>query len=171
MKICTTCARSMRSDSKCSVCRICAQICACGAIKDHRALLCRSCCSKIQARSQWADGNKRARIQAAIKASGPARWVRFEHITIESFRQRSDGRFIAHYRTDEGDLKQVYRYQWVWIRAHGLVPKGKMIHHDDHVPWHDDLENLRCWTRAEHQAHHAPEIRAGRQAQMERVGR
>lgn len=37
-----------------------------------------------------------------------------------------------------------------WEDANGPVPKGKIVHHVDRDPLHDDIGNLECLTRAEH---------------------
>ncbi len=48
----------------------------------------------------------------------------------------------------------VSRAHVVWVQAHGPIPEGWLIHHEDEDTLNDELSNLRCWTRAEHTRHH-----------------
>jgi hypothetical protein len=43
----------------------------------------------------------------------------------------------------------------IWENAHGPIPKGYMVHHIDHNPLNNALENLECVSRAEHAKRHA----------------
>jgi hypothetical protein len=45
-------------------------------------------------------------------------------------------------------------HEEIWIDAHGPIPDGCHIHHDDHDPLNNDLGNLVCLTSEEHAAEH-----------------
>jgi hypothetical protein len=42
----------------------------------------------------------------------------------------------------------------VWETTHGPKPRGSVIHHKNHDPLDDRIENLQCLTRAEHAKEH-----------------
>jgi hypothetical protein len=46
------------------------------------------------------------------------------------------------------------RANHVWTTAHGPLPKGLVIHHIDHNPLNDSLDNLIALTRAAHAMEH-----------------
>lgn len=48
-------------------------------------------------------------------------------------------------------------HQEVWKAAHGPIPDGHDIHHSDHDPENNALENLVCLSIAEHRGGHARE--------------
>lgn len=51
---------------------------------------------------------------------------------------------------------RVKGYVQVWERAHGPVPEGFIVHHKDHDPTNNALDNLELLTHADHwQQHHA----------------
>ena len=45
-------------------------------------------------------------------------------------------------------------YHLVWNLFVGPVPEGYIIHHIDHNPLNDSLDNLKLMTRSEHISHH-----------------
>ena len=44
--------------------------------------------------------------------------------------------------------------RWVWERAFGSIPKGRVIHHVDGDPTNDALGNLMCLPKAQHEDFH-----------------
>lgn len=50
----------------------------------------------------------------------------------------------------------------VWEEAHGPVPKGYVVHHENRDSLDDRLENLRLLTRADHLREHRPEFEGRR---------
>jgi len=52
------------------------------------------------------------------------------------------------------DGKWRYRSRLVWEEANGPIPPGQVIHHRNHDPLDDRLENLQMLTRAEHMDAH-----------------
>ena len=50
----------------------------------------------------------------------------------------------------------------VWEAANGPVPPGKLVHHQNRDTLDDNIDNLRCLTRAEHLLEHQAEIHEGR---------
>src|SRR5215471_2760377 len=142
---CPTCTAVMRADYQFDQCRACRGVCSCGGPKDYRVAFCRPCTSTRTTTEQWADPVKRARMHAAIPR-GPRGRRRYGDLTAACFAPRPDGRYYASYATDDDRYHHVYRAVWVWEHAHGPVPDGHVIHHIDHVPWHDALDNLACIT-------------------------
>lgn len=43
----------------------------------------------------------------------------------------------------------------VWVQAHGPIPKGWPVHHDDEDTFNDMLENLAAMTKGQHARLHA----------------
>ena len=43
-----------------------------------------------------------------------------------------------------------YLHRFVWERAHGPIPKGKVIHHIDGNPGNNEVSNLECVSLREH---------------------
>lgn len=46
----------------------------------------------------------------------------------------------------------------VWEAAHGRLPFGSVVHHEDRDSLNDDLNNLRALTRSEHTTEHRREL-------------
>lgn len=53
------------------------------------------------------------------------------------------------------DGKFRYRARVMWEEANGPIPKGYLIHHVNHDPFDDRLENFQLVTRSEHMRGHA----------------
>lgn len=49
-----------------------------------------------------------------------------------------------------------------WQEHYGPIPKGNVIHHHDRNTLNDDIDNLRCLTRAQHVEEHRLELQAAR---------
>jgi len=63
-----------------------------------------------------------------------------------------------------------YLHQEVWKAAHGPIPEGYHIHHIDHDPLNNALENLAAVPAAEHQTHHhAGQATPAKLAHLERI--
>lgn len=137
----------------------CARTCHCGAPKDHRAAECMSCGMSRKTRAQWADSAVRQKMMEAIIPAAKARRQTFERLRWGNFRaaKLEDGRLFARYTDDEGRARYVYRYQWVWIRERGPIPSGMLVHHKDHDPTNDVIENLDLLTASEHARLHGQE--------------
>lgn len=58
--------------------------------------------------------------------------------------------------------KWVLRSIKVWREHYGPIPKGHVIHHHDRNTMNDDIDNLRCLTRAQHVEEHRHELIAAR---------
>ena len=44
----------------------------------------------------------------------------------------------------------------IWEAANGPIPKGYEIHHIDHDKSNNDLDNLLCLSKSDHQKTHSP---------------
>lgn len=64
--VCKACGAAIRRDLKSGICRSCAQVCACGREKNHRATLCRSCANRESALAQWAESKPRESTKVAL---------------------------------------------------------------------------------------------------------
>lgn len=142
--LCLSCNSPIPRQRKKAVCISCARVCECGAPKDHRALHCRSCTSKMQALAQWSRPESAQLIRSGIAQSGKSRRQTFDRLTASSFTStKPDGRKYSFYWLD-GKKKYIYRYQWVWIINNGPIPKGHEIHHVNEDSTDDRIENLQC---------------------------
>ena len=63
-----------------------------------------------------------------------------------------DGQLRAH----NGDSGNRYVHQLVWECSHGKVPDGYIIHHKNHNPEDNRLENLQLMSAVEHNQEHYP---------------
>jgi len=159
MRPCANCGKKMRSDRIGSHCRTCESVCACGKPKDFRAATCGSCSSRRTALEQWNSPLGDA-MRVRIRETGLARRKRYADLTEASFTfHRKDGRSFAKYYDDEVErTRYVYRYRWIWERAHGPIPTGLQIHHKNEDPSDDRLENLELKTSTAHaKLHMTPE--------------
>jgi hypothetical protein len=66
----------------------------------------------------------------------------------------------GHYQVKCADGKWRYEHRLVWEAAHGPLLSSVLIHHVNHDPFDNRLENLIALTRSEHMRHHIEE-RAG----------
>jgi hypothetical protein len=154
---CTHCGRPVRSHARKGLCKVCVRICACGQPKDHRADRCASCATREKAVQQWANPKTRKRIYKAICKARKQTRITWDDLTEASFTQvKADGRRFASYRDNGGNKRTVYRYQWRWIKRHGRIPAGMVVHHHDHDCTNDDLGNLRLMSPGEHSREHKP---------------
>ena len=153
MKTCTQCGQRRHNASKRDVCTSCATVCHCGCKKDRRAKECQSCGKRNSALAQWQKpGIEKRRLNMAIANAKFRRY--WQDISLDSSWQvRCDGRhWLTYWRDDTKHT--VYRYQWVWIQAHGAIPSGVVVHHKNHDSTDDRLENLELMTRADHNRLH-----------------
>lgn len=152
---CSKCSATIRSDSKVPICKPCLSVCECGAKKDPRAINCISCGMSKKALTQWDKPSTRKKIHGALIKSWEKRRTNFEDLNWDDFTsvKIEDGRFYTDYW--DGDRKRsIYRYQWVWIKAHREIPKGLSVHHKNHNCTDDRIENLELLTKSDHAKHH-----------------
>ena len=64
------------------------------------------------------------------------------------------GYYKAEYKAIEGTR---YMHRDVWVHTHGEIPAGHHIHHKDHNPANNTLENLACIHGKEHAKQHMAE--------------
>src|SRR3990167_7447501 len=128
-KPCERCSRAMRTDRKERLCKQCCETCECGRSKDFRAVLCRACASRLQAKDQWA--TRSAPLREGLVRGGIKRLRRFVDLVWRSFCmfKQADGRAFAYYWDDQEKRRYIYRYQWVWVLANGPIVAGVANHH------------------------------------------
>lgn len=56
---------------------------------------------------------------------------------------------------EQGKQRRQLAHRWLWEQKHGPIPDGYEIHHRDHDPLHNDLDNFMCVTAEWHDNHHA----------------
>ena len=61
--------------------------------------------------------------------------------------------------------KRVFEHREVWEQAHGPIPEGGVIHHKDHNPANNSLENLELIDR------NGTHLRVAHAADMKETGR
>lgn len=149
---CSKCGRRIRPDLTSGICRACASVCECGKKKDHRSNECRSCGMQRKALKQW--NEMRPQMLTAVRAAMRVYRITFDDISLESrWEIKPDGRRYRYYW--EGDRQRcVYRYQWIWIKANGPIPKGFEIHHKNHNCSDDRLDNLELLSGESHAKYH-----------------
>jgi hypothetical protein len=161
MKTCTICERLLHATNRTSCHQACLRRCHCGAKKDHRAAECLSCGMRTKALAQWANPAVAATMRKRLREEGPKRWKRFEDLTWDSFGDvKPDGRHFTKYRQEDGTSRYIYRYQWVWRCERGLIPQGMLVHHKDHDPTNDTVDNLELLSASAHARLHGAERRA-----------
>ncbi len=159
IRYCLKCGKQLSNRNKKDYCKPCCppSRCQCGQKKDYRARQCRSCGSRTMAKKQWKNSTIRIKMMTALKKSGMNRRARFEDIKWDAnWRIKTDGRYFIRYWDD--NLKKfcwIYRYQWVWICAHGPIPMGHQIHHKNLNSADDCLENLELMERHKHARLHS----------------
>lgn len=60
----------------------------------------------------------------------------------------------GHWQVKCPDGKFRYEHRVVWEAAHGPIPSNAMIHHKNHDPLDNRLENLEALSRSEHMRTH-----------------
>jgi hypothetical protein len=53
-----------------------------------------------------------------------------------------------------GKQRRQLAHRWVWEQAHGSIPAGHEIHHRDHNPLNNAIDNLVCVTAEWHDNYH-----------------
>lgn len=75
-----------------------------------------------------------------------------------SMSQHRDGHLRVH---GWDSNRNVAVHQWVhrmvWEETNGAVQDGDVVHHKDHNPLNNTIDNLECISSYEHQSHHYPE--------------
>ena len=82
------------------------------------------------------------------------RTVTIRHIEYDGIKFYPDRKgYWMGQRKDEKKLVRLHVY--VWERHNGPVPKGHQIHHIDHNPDNNEIENLQLMSKADHLKYHA----------------
>lgn len=68
--------------------------------------------------------------------------------SIRYYRKRS-GRFYS-------DTPSCSLHRAIYEARHGPIPKGHVVHHIDHDPSNNRIENLEAMSNADHTRHHNP---------------
>lgn len=155
-RICNTCGQRRGNTAIGPTCRECLRTCECGGAKDHRATLCIACSNRQKATAQWANPESSKRIREGLRVGGLRRRFRYSDIAAESnwITRPEDGRRYIWYWDDQGKKRTIYRYQWVWQQANGLLPPRHHVHHVNEDKCDDRLSNLKALTPTEHIKHH-----------------
>jgi len=128
----------------------------CGAEKDYRAELCKSCAMSKKQKRQWEQN--REKMLSAVRESNRKRRRTYDDISEDTnWQVKGDGRHYVYYWDGE-EKKCVYRYQWKWKQAHGEIPEGHHIHHKNGDTSDDRLENLACVEGHSHHQLHGREM-------------
>ena len=150
---CSKCGNPCRSKSL--MCIACKTACTCGQPKDFRADLCRSCASTRQTSEQWSNQQSRSKLVKGVRRAGLLRRTTFDKLELSSFKSTKTTDHRAYTYFFDGEQKRtIYRYQWVWIKAHGPIPKDSHIHHINHDCTDDRLQNLQLMASKDHKAYH-----------------
>ena len=152
MGICNQCGTKLDGRNHSNLCTPCATTCLCGSYKDKRSKSCRKCNSmglSTRVKAQWQQVGEKMRSQ--IRLAGNSRRVRLADLGRLKWQTRADGRYWNWYWAENEDKKRtIYRYQWVWVMAHGPIPAGFCIHHINQDCSDDRLENLELIENHKH---------------------
>ena len=154
-RFCLVCGTQLGNQNKGNTCRSCRRICACGRHKDYRAAECASCGMSRKAKRQWQEIGDKMRERLAV--AGRNRRHGFVDLGKFSWQRKKDGRYYNWYWDEFGRKRIAYRYQWVWIMAHGPIPPEHAIHHLNGDMGDDRLENLQLLSASEHRKLHGAE--------------
>ena len=112
--------------------------------------VCRACGADRETSNTGNKGiycNKQCRADFERKGrEHPSRYIQDGHWML---RWNVAGRYVFQ-----------FEHRRIWEDANGPIPKGLIIHHINHDPLDNRLENLRLMRRSDHVAHHArkPEL-------------
>lgn len=53
---------------------------------------------------------------------------------------------------------RTYLHRYLWEKEYGKIPDGYQVHHKDHDPLNNSLDNFELIKRGEHQKHHGSEL-------------
>lgn len=71
--------------------------------------------------------------------------------------RQGNGYYLGNVPDETGKPKPVRAHVYVWEKANGKVPKGYHVHHKDHDPDNNDLNNLCCIPISKHLSSHSKE--------------
>ncbi len=57
---------------------------------------------------------------------------------------------MSRYRTKTVNGASRLEHRWVWEQVHGSIPDGMQVHHKDHDPHNNDIDNLELVTTKDH---------------------
>jgi hypothetical protein len=60
-------------------------------------------------------------------------------------------------RKPNGRARSITKHRAIWMRVHGEIPKGYIIHHINGNKQDNRIENLECISHREHQLKHKKE--------------
>lgn len=69
------------------------------------------------------------------------------------------------------DHPRIRAHQWIWIKIHGVIPKGYHIHHKNENKSDNRIENLELIERSRHMSHHMsqPERKEKSRKNLEKI--
>lgn len=99
-------------------------------------------------------------LRTCFKKGGVSpRTVPVGTVTIRVDKNGKQRRWI---KTSEIKPRWTIYAQWLWIKHHGAIPLGLMVHHMDHDTLNDALSNYCLVTRSQHINHHRSELQAAK---------
>lgn len=108
-----------------------------------------------KALAQWADADMRAKMVSKLRVAKVKQRIGYGDLTLTSFCEtKPDGRKYGRYRDAEGRRHMIFRSRWLWERANGPIPKGRLVHHKNLDPTDDRLENFELLTNPQHVSLH-----------------
>lgn len=121
----------------------------CGRQISRRAHRCTACAAAFRWRSPSA---KRQRTH--LKRCASKRRRTYAQLSLRHFNQGTGPRKYAQY-WDGGVKSRILIYRWLWVRAHGEIPPGYVVHHIDGDAYNNELTNLQIMSEADHVSLHA----------------
>lgn len=137
--------------------------CACGGDKNPNAKQCWACANDSRRQALLGKAHSAERRQTnSLSHRGQVR--RFDLAALTRGKPAHNRVEVGHRRISNGhwqvkcsDGHWRYEHRVLWEAAHGPIARGVLIHHVNHDPFDNRLENLAALTRSEHMGHHIEE--------------
>lgn len=146
--------------------------CYCGNWKNWNARACWTCGNDARRRALTGvphTAERRARNSASHRRLHAAGYESFDLGGFTRGQPAWNRKSIGSTRVGNGhiqikcpDGRWRYRARVMWEAAHGPIPPGHLIHHINHDPFDDRLDNFQLVTRREHMRGHLPSDEARR---------
>lgn len=87
------------------------------------------------------------------------------HFSRQFYEDKKTGYWIS------SDMPRIRAHRWVWLNAHGSVPKSCHIHHRDGNKGNNDIDNLQMVSYKQHAMLHMDSDRLDRLRRLAEIGR
>lgn len=107
--------------------------------------VCRGCGQDAETRNT---GNKGIYCNKACRADDERKG------RDQPTRYIQDGHWMLRWCVGPGRYEYQFEHRRIWEDAHGPIPEGFIVHHVNHDPLDNRIENLQLMRRGDHARHH-----------------